>query len=260
MDYVADVSGGKDSLAMFIELVRRQYPLDEVVFYDTGMEFKAIYENMIRVKNICARKGIKFTVLKPKNPFTYDMLERIVVSKQKGLHKGYGWCGGVCRWGTAAKVKAIDFYTKDAKVHYIGIAADEPERLARLTPPKRSPLAEWGLTEADCLRICYEYGFSWNEDGVELYHILDRVSCWCCANKNRKELKNMYLYLHDYWEKLKYLQSRLDRPMKKFKSKKYGEYGNVFDMEKVFEKEEEGICRLRPKPNPNSIQEHSEVG
>ena len=30
------------------------------------------------------------------------------------------------------------------------------------------------------------------------------------------------------------MQSKLDRPMKQFCNKKYGHYGNVFDMEKAF--------------------------
>lgn len=44
MKYIASVSWGKDSLAMLIRLINEQRPLDEVVFYDTGMEFNAIYE------------------------------------------------------------------------------------------------------------------------------------------------------------------------------------------------------------------------
>ena len=96
---------------------------------------------------------------------------------------------------------------------------------------------EWGMTEADCLTYCRSHGISWDEDGVDLYGILDRVSCYCCCNKNRTELFNIWKYLPYYWEKLRYLQSRIDRPMKKFKSRRYGEYGNVFDMEKVFEEE-----------------------
>lgn len=43
MKYIASVSFGKDSLAMLLKLVENKMPLDEVVFYDTGMEFKAIY-------------------------------------------------------------------------------------------------------------------------------------------------------------------------------------------------------------------------
>ena len=83
---------------------------------------------------------------------------------------------------------------------------------------------------------CYSMGWNWMENGIDLYSILDRVSCWCCCNKNKKELYNIYRYLPKYWERLKDLQSKIDRPMKKFCNKKHGEYGNVFDMEKVFEK------------------------
>lgn len=57
------------------------------------------------------------------------------------------------------------------------------------------------MTEADCLNYCYSKGFYWEEEGVRLYDILDRVSCWCCANKNKKELENMYTYLRPYWIK-----------------------------------------------------------
>lgn len=40
--HIASVSFGKDSLAMVLLILERGLPLDEVVFYDTGMEFKAI--------------------------------------------------------------------------------------------------------------------------------------------------------------------------------------------------------------------------
>ena len=82
--------------------------------------------------------------------------------------------------------------------------------------------------------IAIEKGYCWDENGVELYSILDRVSCWCCCNKNKKELYNIWLHLPQYWGRLKELQSKLDRPMKQFCNKKYGYYGNVFDMEKAF--------------------------
>ena len=43
--HIASVSWGKDSLAMLLTLIAKGYPLNEVVFYDTGMEFEAIYHN-----------------------------------------------------------------------------------------------------------------------------------------------------------------------------------------------------------------------
>ena len=144
---------------------------------------------------------------------------------------------GTCRWGTTAKLKALEQYSK-GDYEYVGIAMDEPDRLEKKrNGNKLFPLAEWGMTEQDCLDYCYSQGYDWKEEGIELYSILDRVSCWCCRNKNLKELYNIYRYLPGYWQMLKDLQSRLPEPMKQFKNKKYGKYGNLFDLEKVFQHE-----------------------
>lgn len=64
MKYIASVSFGKDSLAMLLKLIELKKPLDEVVFYDTGMEFKATYSIRDKVKKILDSKGIKYTELK----------------------------------------------------------------------------------------------------------------------------------------------------------------------------------------------------
>lgn len=234
MKNIVSCSFGKDSLAMLLLLIEKKYQVDEVIFYDTGMEFKAVYDMRDRVLPLLKSNNIKYTELYPSNSFLYDMTQRPVYSTKKGHHYGYGWCGGVCRWGTTLKTQTIDKYISDVDNYYIGIAYDEPRRLELLEAPKKSPLADLRMTEKDCLEYCYSKGFFWEENGVRLYDILDRVSCWCCSNKNKKELQNIFLYLPEYWQRLKYLQSRIDRPMKKFKNKKYGEYGNVFDMEKVF--------------------------
>ena len=37
--YMASVSWGKDSLAMLLRLIYENKPLNEVVFFDTGMEY-----------------------------------------------------------------------------------------------------------------------------------------------------------------------------------------------------------------------------
>lgn len=41
--HIANCSHGKDSQAMVRGLLQKGWPLDEVVFYDTGAEFQAIY-------------------------------------------------------------------------------------------------------------------------------------------------------------------------------------------------------------------------
>lgn len=229
MKYIASVSFGKDSLAMVLRLLEENKPLDEVVFYDTGMEFQAIYNNAHRVEKLLKDRGIKFTTLKPKEPFKFKMLDKVVNKGKANEHKGYAWCGGKCRWGTTEKLRAIEKYCL-GNVEYVGLAFDEKERvLKKRRGNKAFPLVEWQMSEKDCLEYCYKRGYTWNEDGVELYKILDRVSCWCCANKNIKELRNYYKYLPEYWKGLKDLQDHIDRP---FKSNK-----TIYDLEKQFQGE-----------------------
>lgn len=228
--YIASVSFGKDSLAMLLRLIEENKPLDEVVFYDTGMEFNAIYILRDKIIEILKQKNIKYTELKPQERFEYTMFDKQVKKRNGTYSKGYSWCGGRCRWGTTEKLKAIEKYCK-GNYEYVGIACDENNRLQKERKGnKLFPLNEWGMTEKDCLEYCYSKGYNWLEDGIELYSILDRVSCWCCANKNLKELKNYYLYLPEYWRKLKQLQDKTDRPMK------YNKY-TVYDLENKFKEE-----------------------
>lgn len=78
MKYVASVSFGKDSLAMLLRLIEENKPLDEVIFYDTGMEFECIYKMCDKILPILKEKNIKYTELKPKEPFEYTMFEKPV--------------------------------------------------------------------------------------------------------------------------------------------------------------------------------------
>lgn len=194
MKYFASISFGKDSLAMLLRLIEENKPLDEVVFYDTGMEFECIYNLRNKILPLLEAHNIKYTELKPKQTFLYTMFEKPVKKRNGTTGKGYSWCGGRCRWGTTEKLKAIEKYCK-GNYEYVGIAYDEQNRLSKERKVnKLFPLAEWKMTEKDCLEYCYNKGYDWNEDGIELYSILDRVSCWCCCNKNLKELENYYKY------------------------------------------------------------------
>ena len=212
---IASVSWGKDSLAMLHFLLdeKNTPDLNEVVFFDTGMEFEAIYRERDRMLPVLASMGIEYTELKPKEPFLHKMFVHPVKSRETGeIHKyGYGWCGGACRWGTTEKTAALDRYAEGkGAIVYVGIAADEEKRLAKQHKPyKRFPLADWGYTEADCLEYCRAYGATWEQDGVCHNDVLDRVSCWCCRYKNHRELRAILDHLPRYWQQLLALESRL---------------------------------------------------
>ncbi len=148
MKYVASVSFGKDSLAMLLLLIEKKYKLDEVIFYDTGMEFKAIYNTRDKIKELLNSLKIKYTELKPKEPFLYKMRLKEVHKRDGTIQNGYGLCGGKCRWGTSEKNNTISKYLKSHYGQdyreYIGIAADETKRIEKeRTIHKLLPLLDW---------------------------------------------------------------------------------------------------------------------
>lgn len=227
--YVASCSWGKDSTAMILKLIEEKYPLNEVIFYDTGMEFNAIYHVRNKVLPLLKQKGIQYTELKPDKPFWIDMLIREKRKRNGKIVYGDGFCGGGCRWHTFKKQKICNQYTNGSVV-YIGIAADETKRLKNIDDTKRTPLVDFHMDEKDCLDYCHSKGIYWYEGDIELYDILDRVSCWCCKNKNLKELRNIYKYLPEYWAMLKGLQDKIDSPFRK-------DGQTIFDLEERFKNE-----------------------
>lgn len=220
--HIASVSWGKDSTAMLHLMIESGYAPDEVVFYDTGAEFEAVYAERDRTLPLLAENGIKYTELRPREPFFYSMLARPVRSRSTGeIHRhGYGWCGGPCRWGTTEKTRALDRYAMDRNATvFVGIAADETRRIARERAEWKSlPLVDAGMTESDCLAMCYERGHEWMQGGVRLYDVLDRVSCWCCRNKNLKELEAIRSNFPEYYARLVALEDVIGEPMKRGKS------------------------------------------
>lgn len=221
MKFIASVSFGKDSLAMLLKILELNYPLDEVVYFDIGVEFDSIRNNAEKMKKILANKGIKFTILEPKDPFIWCMTEKPVTKRNGASQCGYKWCGGCTRWGTTLKLDAIksnnNKYGNEMIAEYVGVASDEKHRIDRKRNGNRIkiyPLVEWDMKEKDCLEYCYLHGWHWNENGYELYDLLDRVSCKYCKNKNLKELRNIYHFMPDVWQELKELQDKVKMPFK----------------------------------------------
>lgn len=174
--WVLSLSGGKDSTALGLEWLARHkadpvtYPLHEVVYCDTWMEFPAMMEHINQLEKIFMDAGIKFTRVQNPKSFDWFMFEYQPKRHNPELQdkKGQSWPGPQARWCTAElKTRIINRYLAHLREEYtviqlIGLAADEEYRLERehnQNPEHRHPLAEWGWTEADCLKYCYSHGF-----------------------------------------------------------------------------------------------------
>lgn len=81
-------------------------------------------------------------------------------------------------------------------VDELRIAADEPERLARLDGVKKvSPLAAVRWTEVDCRRWCEE-----NDLLSPIYATSTRGGCWFCHNQGVDQLRQLRHNYPDLWQ------------------------------------------------------------
>ena len=182
---------------MLLRMIELDMPIDEILFCDTGVEFPQMYEHIDKVEQYIGRK---ITRLKAEHDYPYMLLDYIIKARDGTIKKGYSFAHMTNRWCTAYfKRDTAKRYLRGKKYKkYIGIAVDEPKRIHADV----YPLVDWGWTEADCLRYCYEKGFNWNG----LYEIFDRVSCWCCPLKSLAKLRKLRRYFPQLWDKLHYWQ------------------------------------------------------
>lgn len=110
---------------------------------------------------------------------------------------------GKCNINRDCKMPPIKRYLKSLGdvIQYVGIAADEPKRLERLTDDKISILAKEGYTEAMAYDLCKQYGLL-----SPIYEFTKRGGCWFCPNARFNELYHLYHQHRDLFEKLKALE------------------------------------------------------
>lgn len=253
--HVVSFSGGKDSTAMLLRMIEEGYPIDIILYCDTGLEFPEMDEHIRKVEEYIGRK---ITVIKSEKDFMYwaTKHERVIRStKIPGVEPGeiipgYGWPSVFSRWCTKElKTNVINKYLRNLKkdydiIQYVGIAADEPNRERDLN----YPLIDWGMTEADCLKYCYDRGFTWGG----LYDIWSRVSCWCCPLQSPTDLRKLKDNRPELWQKLKEMDRIITEQGDKRLVKKlnFQQTRSLSDIERRFEVEDEFIAqgkKLRTK-------------
>lgn len=183
-------SGGKDSTATIILAHQMGLPVDEIiiseVMYDNIRGISGESPEFIEwVKGTAIPRieawGYKVTVLHAERDFLSLFFRRNTRGNPErlGLMHGY-FISGRCEGNRELKMKPIRDFLKSQTEPYqqfIGIAADEPKRLARLKGNERSLLAECNMTEADARRLCEEHGLL-----APTYKTQKRQGCWFCPN------------------------------------------------------------------------------
>ena len=105
-------------------------------------------------------------------------------------------------------------------------------------------MLEWGWTEADCLKYCYDRGYDWEG----LYEIFSRVSCWCCPLQPVEELRKLRRHFPELWQQLREMDKRAWAPFKMDKS--------VEEWEIRFQLEDELLAQgLEPNARTKAFRE-----
>lgn len=98
-------------------------------------------------------------------------------------------------WCQKLKLDSFSLCDKE-DIQYLGIAADEPDRIAKHInrPNVKLPLVEAGWTEAMCRQWCEE-----NDLLSPIYTDADRGGCWFCHNQGVDQLRLLRRNYPEYW-------------------------------------------------------------
>lgn len=169
--HIASCSFGKDSIATILLALEHNEPLDRVVFSEVMFDHEKgisgeIPEHIEWIYNVAIPKleniGINVDVVKSKDD--YVSLCKKVLTKGNNAGKMYGIQNSFpCYANSELKVRPIKKYYNQFKddydiVQYVGIAINEPKRLARLiNTNKASILAKYNYTGEMAMQKCKEY-------------------------------------------------------------------------------------------------------
>lgn len=188
--YVA-VSGGADSTALALLLWERGEDF-ELCFADTGAEFIESYWILSRLAN---------TVRKPLNVVSNGTFYQHLVNFN------YFIPGPMARWCTGElkrKPQERFYKTMEAERVYVGIRADEPNRIdnqKHFNVINDYPLATMGYGKREVKEICKKYDLL-----NPIYEWRTNVSCFCCFFQRKKDWRGLLLYypslyrLAEEWE------------------------------------------------------------
>ena len=166
MKYIASCSFGKDSLATVILAHEHGEPLDEIVYVEVMFDRDIsgeIPEHREFIYNTAIPKleswGYPVTVLRSDRTYLDCFYHKLTKGKRVGMTQGFPM-QGKCKINSDCKMRPIQRYMKSQPknlIQYVGIAADEPKRLARLEDYKVSLLTKYNYTEQMAFELCKKY-------------------------------------------------------------------------------------------------------
>ena len=205
--WIVSWSGGKDSTATILLMHKYQIPIDTIVYVrmmwkeNIPATLPVMTDFIDNAVNTFKEMGYK-CLIKESVPIC-DITHKVFFKSQDPNRNGkeYGinaFSRGHCKT-TGVKQNTIKKVCKELNIdnvyEMIGYAADETERLHRLSDKKQSIMATLGINEKETFDICKEANLL-----SPLYDLgLSRDGCWFCPNAKKKEkemIKEQYPWLY----------------------------------------------------------------
>lgn len=231
---------GKDSLACLGAIEKLGWPLDRIIHAEVWatdtipadlppmVEFKAKADAIIK-----ERWGIEVEHIRHKLSYEDIFYRPICRGPKKGEIKGFPITTGSRSW--CKNLKITRTLLKPKAIHYLGIAADEPNRFHNLSDTKKSPLVELGWTEAMCREWCEA-----NDLLSPIYTTAARGGCWFCHNQGVEQLRLLRKNYPEYWALM--LKWDSDSPVAF-----HADGHTVHDFDERFRLEDEGFISANDK-------------
>jgi len=201
---VVSFSGGKDSLVA-LDLAERA-GVKKAIYVDTTIEFEENLEYLEIIKDFY---NIKFEIIKAPINF-FDMVEYVGMPSRR-----FRWCCDVFKFGPmtnyAKKNKLKGFIT--------GLRKEESNKRADYDKIDKNPLIPYlqinpilDWTKKEVWSYIDKYKLPVNP----LYKYFDRIGCWCCPFRTKRDWDQMEKY---FPEKIDFLNKKLDFIAEKFNIK-----------------------------------------
>ena len=195
--HILSMSGGKDSTALALYM-RDKQPDMEYVFCDTKKELQETYDYLDRVEALLGKEIIR---LHADRGFDHwlDVYGNFLPSAQ-------------IRWCTR-QLKIVpfeQFVGDDRVISYVGIRADEPDRVGYISTNSnisvRYPFKEDGIEKADVLRILKESSLGL----PEYYKWRTRSGCYFCFFQRKSEWVGLREHHPDLFKSSKEYEKNVD--------------------------------------------------
>lgn len=220
--YVADVSGGKDSLFMLYKIMENpsMFPLDAIIHYKLEIDWEFTNNVCDKYKKLSKKLNIPYIEITPTRSF-------------KELYEKYGmptrrarWCNNIYKLDCK---KQYEKYQKEhgyKVIHYIGFCADEVKRFK--DNDDIYPLVQLGIEEKTILNWARNIPLFDN-----WYKVNDRQGCMFCPCLTRRE--QAYMLLH-YPDKFNEYIIMIKEYEKKFGSNYFGKQTLESVLDKIYNK------------------------